>query len=107
MALSDSYACRAHLSQALDKLFAPNSSIPYPSHVYIHGNSNTGKSTILRSVLNKYHSQSILWFDCREIYSMNMFYQVFLSALAVQSVPSMKNFKMQIHPVIYCTCYLS
>jgi Cdc6-like AAA superfamily ATPase len=91
MSLPESYTCRLNISNSLEKLFAPNPIIPYPSHVYIHGNHNTGKSTIVKYALNK-HNHTILWFDCREIYSLNMFYHTFLSSLAIHSIPSMKNF---------------
>jgi Cdc6-like AAA superfamily ATPase len=91
MSLSDTYFCRLPILSTLEKLFAPNPSIPYPSHVYIHGNHNTGKSTIVKHALNL-HNQSILWFDCREIYSLNMFYHTFLSSLTTNSIPSIKSF---------------
>ncbi|CAF5047537.1 unnamed protein product, partial [Rotaria sp. Silwood1] len=64
MSLSDSYSCRLSIYSSLEKLFSPNPTIPYPSHVYIHGNNNTGKSTIIKHVLNQY-KHTILWFDCR------------------------------------------
>ena len=106
MTLPDSYACRSTLSNSLEKLFASHPSIPYPSHVYIYGNNNTGKSTIVQYVLNK-HRHSILWFDCREIYSLTMFYHTFLSSLEVDSIPLMKNFKIRIRQVIYFIYYLN
>jgi ribosome biogenesis GTPase A len=92
MSLPDTYSCRQTILSTLEKLFLPNPLIPYPSHVYIHGNNNTGKSTIVKHALNK-HNHSILWFDCREIYSLNMFYQTFLSSLTTNSIPLIKNFK--------------
>ncbi|CAF3668166.1 unnamed protein product [Adineta steineri] len=91
MSLPDSYSCRSSISTCLEKLFSSNSLIPYPSHVYIYGNNNTGKSTLVKHALN-IHNHSILWFDCREIYSLNMFYSTFISSLTNQSVPTMKNF---------------
>ncbi len=106
MSLPESYTCRLNISNSLEKLFAPNPIIPYPSHVYIHGNHNTGKSTIVKYALNK-HNHTILWFDCREIYSLNMFYHTFLSSLAIHSIPSMKNFKIMIQLVMYFIYYLS
>ncbi|CAF5032441.1 unnamed protein product, partial [Rotaria sp. Silwood1] len=66
MSLSDSYSCRLSIYSSLEKLFSPNPTIPYPSHVYIHGNNNTGKSTIIKHVLNQY-KHTILWFDCRHL----------------------------------------
>ncbi|CAF0937550.1 unnamed protein product [Rotaria sp. Silwood1] len=91
MSLSDSYSCRLSIYSSLEKLFSPNPTIPYPSHVYIHGNNNTGKSTIIKHVLNQY-KHTILWFDCREIYSLNMFYHIFISLLSNDTIPTMKNF---------------
>jgi Cdc6-like AAA superfamily ATPase len=91
MSLPESYTCRLPTYSLLEKLFASNATIPYPSHVYIYGNNNTGKSTLVKHALDT-HNHSILWFDCREIYSLNMFYQTFLSSLAMTSIPSMKNF---------------
>lgn len=90
MSLPESYACRSPIYSSLERLFAPNVSIPYPSHVYIYGNHNTGKSTLIKQALNT-HQHSILWFDCREIYSMNMFYQTFLSSFT-PTPPSVKSF---------------
>jgi len=106
MSLPDSYSCRLTIYSSLEKLFSPNSTIPYPSHVYIYGNNNTGKSTIIKQVLNK-HNHSILWFDCREIYSLNMFYHTFLSSLSINSIPLIKNFKIMIQLVIYFIFYLN
>jgi Cdc6-like AAA superfamily ATPase len=106
MSLPDSYSCRLTISSSLEKLFAPNPTIPYPSHVYIYGNNNTGKSTIIKYVLNKYN-HSILWFDCREIYSLNMFYHIFLSSLSINIISSMKNFKIMIQPDILFIFYLN
>ncbi|CAF4132350.1 unnamed protein product, partial [Rotaria sp. Silwood2] len=91
MSLSDSYSCRLSIYSSLEKLFLPNPTIPYPSHIYIHGNNNTGKSTIIKYALNK-HNHTILWFDCREIYSLNMFYNTFISLLSNNTNSTMKNF---------------
>ena len=93
MSLPDSYACRSTIYSSLEKLFCSHSSIPYPSHVYIHGNHNTGKSTLVKHVLS-HQNHSILWFDCREIYSLNMFYHTFMSSLTMNLTSSMKNFKL-------------
>jgi hypothetical protein len=106
MSLPDSYSCRLTIYSSLEKLFASNSIIPYPSHVYIHGNNNTGKSTIVKEALKK-HNHAILWFDCREIYSLNMFYHIFLSSLSINIIPTMKNFKIMIQLVIYFIFYLN
>ncbi len=106
MSLPDSYSCRLTLYSSLENLFSPSPIIPYPSHVYIHGNNNTGKSTIVKYALNK-HNHSILWFDCREIYSLNMFYHTFLSSLSINPITSMKNFKIMIQLVIYFIFYLN
>jgi hypothetical protein len=106
MSLPDSYSCRLSIYSSLEKLFAPNPLIPYPSHVYIHGNNNTGKSTIVKHALNIHHN-SILWFDCREIYSLAMFYHAFISSLGNNSIPSMKNFKIMIQLDIYFIYYLN
>ncbi|CAF3751892.1 unnamed protein product [Rotaria sordida] len=91
LSLSDSYSCRLSICSSLEKLFSSNPTIPYPSHVYIYGNNNTGKSTIIKYILNKYN-HTILWFDCREIYSLNMFYHTFISLLSNNIIPVMKNF---------------
>ena len=91
MSLPDSHSCRLPIYSSLQQLFAPNLIVPYPSHVYIYGNNNTGKSTIVKHALS-IHNHSILWFDCREIYSLNMFYHTFLSSLSMNTIPSMKNF---------------
>jgi len=91
MSLPDTYSCRQSILSTLEKLFAPNPLIPYPSHVYIYGNNNTGKSTLVKHALNKYN-HSILWFDCREIYSLNMFYQTFMSFLTPNINSSIKSF---------------
>lgn len=106
MSLPDTYSCRVNISTTLEKLFTPNPIIPYPSHLYIHGNNNTGKSTIMKYVLNKYN-HTILWFDCREIYSLNMFYQIFLSSLSINPNIIVKNFKIMIQLVIYFIFYLN
>lgn len=91
MTLPDNYSSRLSIYTSLEKLFAPNPTIPYPSYVYIYGNHNTGKSTIVKHALNK-HNHSVLWFDCREIYSLNMFYHTFMSLLTTDTIPSIKNF---------------
>ncbi|CAF5145564.1 unnamed protein product, partial [Rotaria magnacalcarata] len=91
MSLPDSYSSRLSIYSLLEKLFSPNPTIPYPSHIYVHGNNNTGKSTIVKHTLDK-HNHSTLWFDCREIHSLNMFYHTFISLLSTDSIPSMKNF---------------
>ena len=93
MSLPESYACREPIFSSLKKLFAPHATIPYPSHVYLYGNHHTGKATLVRCALET-HRHVVLWFDCREIYSLNMFYQIFLGALPNGPTPSgsMKNF---------------
>ncbi|CAF0804971.1 unnamed protein product [Adineta ricciae] len=91
MSLPSSYSCRSAILSSIEKLFSPNPHLPYPSHVYIHGNHNTGKSTLVKHALHL-HNHAALWFDCREIYSLNMFYQTFISSLTNTSPPSMKSF---------------
>lgn len=91
MPLPESYACRETLFASLTKLFAPHATIPYPSQLYIYGNHHTGKATLIKQALQD-HQHSILWLDCREIYSMNMFYQTFLASLPNPTYPSVKNF---------------
>ena len=91
MSLPKSYSCRLSLCTSLERLFAPNSILPYPSHVYIYGNHHTGKSTIIKYSLNKYN-HFVLWLDCRELYSLNIFYHTFISLLSNNTIPSMKNF---------------
>jgi len=91
MILPSSYACRETIFDSLTKLFASHPTIPFPSHVFLYGNSNTGKSTLVRCALET-HRHSILWFDAREISSLNMFYQIFLDALPNRPTNSVKNF---------------
>ena len=93
MSLPESYACRSTLLASLEKLFAPHPLIPYPSQVYVYGNPNTGKSTVVKHALDSQH-HAALWFDCREIYSIQMFYQTFIAAFSPSShgPPTMRNF---------------
>ena len=106
MSLPNSYSCRLSHYTSLEKLFAPNSIIPYPSHVYIYGNNHTGKSTIVKYSLNKYN-HFVLWLDCRELYSLNMFYHTFISLLSNNTIPLMKNFKIMTQMDIYFIFYLN
>ena len=92
MSLPETYSCRLTLSNTLENLFVSHPTLPYPSQVYIHGNANTGKSTVVRHALSK-HQQSVVWFDCREIYSLNMFYQICLSSLSIPMNQSVKTFQ--------------
>ncbi|CAF1010191.1 unnamed protein product [Adineta ricciae] len=44
MSLPSSYSCRSAILSSIEKLFSPNPQLPYPSHVYIHGNHNTASN---------------------------------------------------------------
>ena len=94
MSLAATFDCRAALLASLEKLFAPHSNVPYPSQIYIYGNENTGKLTMIKHAL-KTHHHSVIALDCREIYSLNMFYQIFLTSFRSTtniSIPTVKNF---------------
>lgn len=94
MSLPTSYFCRSAILSSLENLFTPSPTVPFPSEIYLYGNHNTGKLTIVKQALQNQRAHHFL-LDCREIYSLNMFYQSFISSLPLKQsfpIPNMKSF---------------
>ncbi|CAF0778582.1 unnamed protein product [Didymodactylos carnosus] len=90
--LPDSFKYRSLQYSTIKHLLSYHDTIPYPKQLYIFGNSNTGKSSIVKHVLESVVTKSnIIYIDCREIFSLNMFFNSFFSSF-INDVDDKKKF---------------
>lgn len=64
----------------------------FPSSVYICGTSGTGKTAVLRRIL-EYHDITYIYIDCIEFYATKMFFEAIINGLRGHKLTTNNNFE--------------